>query len=84
MKTKYAKLVTLSHKELFDLALLVLSTISRMGNVLTVRLHPANCYKQSYAIKREFLLPLPFSLEHSSVPPQALTELQESQGFSVI
>lgn len=53
LETKYAQPVTLHPKELFDFALFTWGAVSRIGNVLSASLHPANNCQQSYAIKGE-------------------------------
>lgn len=53
LETKYAQPVTLHPKELFDFALFTWGAMSRIGNVLSASLHPANNCQQSYAIKGE-------------------------------
>lgn len=57
------------------------SAMSGMSNVLSVRSHPANCYKQLHAIKWDFLFPLSFFLEHDSILLRALEEPQAFSGF---
>lgn len=81
LETKYAQPVTLHSQELFDFALLTWGAVSRMGNVLSASLHPANNCQQSYAIKGEVLFLLSFFLEHDSILLQALTEPQASSGI---